>query len=126
MNLTALGYQTPTRASSQPGQPLEAPPPPPPTEQYDPGVLDTVKNILGVTAFAAGPALAAAQWGLPGAAVGVGASMLAMWLMDRDREIMVPFVGLSAAVMTVPALLFGWPGALVSTALAAGYGYHTR
>ncbi|GMU55624.1 MAG: hypothetical protein AMXMBFR33_47700 [Candidatus Xenobia bacterium] len=126
MNVTTLSHQTqPARASTQ--QPAHQPPVErPPTEHYEPGVLDTLKNIVGVTAFAAGPSLVAAQWGLPGAAVGVGASMLAMYLMDRDREIMVPFVGLSAAVMTVPALLFGWPGALVSTALAAGYGYHTR
>lgn len=124
MNVTTLSHPTqPARASTQPAQsPVEQPP----TERYEPGVLDTLKNIVGVTAFAAGPSLAAAQWGLPGAAVGVGAAMLAMYLMDRDREIMVPFVGLSSAVMTVPALLFGWPGALVSTALAAGYGYHTR
>ncbi len=126
MNVMTLSHHTlPARASMQ--QPDNQPPAEhTPSERYEPGVLDTLKNIVGVTAFAAGPSLAAAQWGLPGAAVGVGAAMLAMYLMDRDREIMVPFVGLSSAVMTVPALLFGWPGALVSTALAAGYGYHTR
>ncbi|MEW6280350.1 MAG: hypothetical protein AB1758_17100, partial [Candidatus Eremiobacterota bacterium] len=79
------------------------------------------------TAFAAGPAMAAAQWGWPGAVVGVAGSMLAMAAISgSDRSIMVPFTGLCAGVLAVPALIFGWPGAAVSTVAAAAYGWVTR
>lgn len=124
MDVTQVSYRPtgPLRAAQTPVAPEPAP-----SDRYEgPSAMDTLKNMAGVALFGAGPALAAAQWGLPGAAVGVAASMGLMWMMNRDRDIMVPFTGLTSAVMTVPALLFGWPGAVASTALCAGYGYLTR
>lgn len=126
MNVQAATYHATTPTRAQAPAP-EQPPAAPAQDQYEgPTLMDTLKNMVGVTAFAAGPALAAAQWGLPGAAIGVGLSALAMYAQNRDRDIMVPFTATAAAVMTIPALIFGWPGAIASTAICAAYGYTTR
>lgn len=99
----------------------------PPQDTYrEAGLGETLKNMATVTAFGAGPALAAAHWGWPGAVIGIGAAMLATAALSRDRGIMVPFVGLTSGILSLGGAFFGWPGALVSTAIAAGYGYVTR